>query len=183
MENNKELKIVVEGCVKGKRKHQKKLFELFYGKMMGVCLRYAKNNDEAKDMVQNGFIKVYAKLDIFNFSGSLEGWIRRIMVNTAIDHIRKNKNNPFSIEDDARFKNLEEDIPFDLEENENETKLKAEQAISAISKLSPAYKTVFNLYVIEGYTHKEIADYLNISEGTSKSNLAKAKQKLRLLLG
>lgn len=183
MENKQELKIIVEGCVKKKRKHQKKLFELFYGKMMGVCLRYAKDSDEAKDMVQNGFIKVFAKLEIYNFSGSLEGWIRRIMVNTAIDQIRKNKKDPFSIEDDARFKNLEEDVPFDVEETETETKLKAEQAIKAISELSPAYRTVFNLYVMEGYTHKEIADYLNISEGTSKSNLAKAKQKLRKLLG
>lgn len=183
MENKQELKIIVEGCVKKKRKYQKKLFELFYGKMMGVCLRYAKNSDEAKDMVQNGFIKVFAKLEVYNFSGSLEGWIRRIMVNTAIDQIRKNKKDPFSIDDDARFKNLEEDVPFDAEENETETKLKAEQAIKAISELSPAYRTVFNLYVMEGYTHKEIAEYLNISEGTSKSNLAKAKQKLRILLG
>ena len=183
MKDKQELKIIVEGCVNGKRKYQKKLFELFYGKMMGVCLRYAKNSDEAKDMVQNGFIKVYAKLNVYNFSGSLEGWIRRIMVNTAIDQIRKNKKDPFSIDDDARFKNLEEDIPFDVEETEMETKIKAEQAIKAISELSPAYKMVFNLYVIEGYTHKEIADYLNVSEGTSKSNLAKAKQKLRKVLG
>jgi len=183
VENKQELKIIVEGCVKGKRKYQKKLFELFYGKMMGVCLRYAKNSDEAKDMVQNGFIKVFAKLNVYNFSGSLEGWIRRIMVNTAIDQIRKNKKDPFSIDDDARFKNLEEDIPFDTEEAQKEIKIKAEKAIKAIRELSPAYQTVFNLYVIEGYTHKEIAEYLNISEGTSKSNLAKAKQKLRTLLG
>ena len=183
MENKQELKIIVEGCVNKKRKYQKKLFELFYGKMMGVCLRYAKNSDEAKDMVQNGFIKVFAKLEVYNFTGSLEGWIRRIMVNTAIDQIRKNKKDPFSIDDDARFKNLEEVIPFDVEETQKETKIKAEQAIKAISELSPAYKTVFNLYVMEGYSHKEIAEYLNISEGTSKSNLAKAKQKLRKLLG
>ena len=146
-------------------------------------MRYAKNSDEAQDMVQNGFIKVFAKLDVYNFTGSLEGWIRRIMVNTAIDQIRKNKRDPFSIEDDARIQNLEEDIPFDVEETEMETVIKAEKAIKAISELSPAYKMVFNLYVIEGYTHKEIAEYLNISEGTSKSNLAKAKQKLRTILG
>ena len=178
MENRAELEKIVDGCVKGKRKYQKQLFEMFYGKMMGVCMRYAKDRDEAQDMVQNGFIKIFKKLDVYNFEGSLEGWIRRIMVNTAIDQIRKNKRDPFAIEDDHRVQNIEEDIPFS-EEDEQHIKIKAEAAIEAISKLSPAYRTVFNMYVIEGYTHKEIAEYLGISEGTSKSNLAKAKQKLK----
>jgi RNA polymerase sigma-70 factor (ECF subfamily) len=129
-------------------------------------------------MVQNGFIKIFKKLDVYNFEGSLEGWIRRIMVNTAIDQIRKNKRDPFSIEDDQRIQNIEEEVPFS-EDDEEETKIHAEHAIRAISNLSPAYRTVFNMYVMEGFTHKEIAEYLRISEGTSKSNLAKAKQKLR----
>lgn len=145
---------------------------------MGVCMRYAKDRDEAQDMVQNGFIKIFNKLDVYNFEGSLEGWIRRIMINTAIDQIRKNKRDPFSIEDDSRIQNVEEDVPFTEEDNE-EVKIKAEYAIKAISSLSPAYRTVFNLYVIEGMSHKEIAEYLGISEGTSKSNLAKAKMKLK----
>ena len=85
-------------------------------------MRYAKNQDEAQDMVQNGFIKIFKKLDVYNFEGSLEGWIRRIMVNTAIDQIRKNKRDPFSIEDDQRVKNIEEDVPFS-EEDEQETKI------------------------------------------------------------
>ena len=178
MKTKEELRIIVNGCIKGKRKYQKQLFELFYGKMMGVCMRYAKDQDEAQDMVQNGFIKIFKKLDVYNFEGSLEGWIRRIMVNTAIDQIRKNKRDPFSIEDDQRVQNIEEDVPFS-EEDEYETKIQAEEAIKAISNLSPAYRTVFNMYVIEGFTHKEIAEYLGISEGTSKSNLAKAKQKLK----
>lgn len=155
---------------------------MFYGKMMAICYRYAKDSDEAQDMVQNGFIKVFKKLDVYNFDGSLEGWIRRIMVNTAIDQIRKNKRDPFAIEDEARLQNIEEEIPFDSDENEFYSKLKAETAIKAISELSPAYRMVFNMYVIEGFTHKEIAEYLDISEGTSKSNLAKAKQKLRAQL-
>jgi RNA polymerase sigma-70 factor (ECF subfamily) len=179
VKTEKELQNIVEGCTKGKRKSQQQLFELYYGKMLGVCMRYAKDNDEAQDMVQNGFIKVFKKIEVFNFTGSLEGWIRRIMANTAIDQIRKNKRDPFNIEDDAQFKNLEEDVPFEEEENEDEIKIKAELAIKAISELSPGYKAVFNLYVMEGYTHKEIAEYLGISEGTSKSNLAKAKEKLR----
>ncbi len=181
VESKEELQVIVSGCIKGKRKYQKRLFEMFYGKMMGVCMRYAKDQDEAQDMVQNGFIKIFKKLDVYNFEGSLEGWIRRIMVNTAIDQIRKNKRDPFSIEDDARVQNIEEDVPFS-EEDEYETKIQAEEAIKAISNLSPAYKTVFNMYVMEGFTHKEIAEYLGISEGTSKSNLAKAKQKLKAQL-
>ena len=96
--------------------------------------------------------------------------------------IRKNKRNPFAIEDENRVQNAEEDIPFAEEEDTFYTKLKAETAIKAISQLSPAYRMVFNMYVIEGFTHKEIAEYLGISEGTSKSNLAKAKQKLRTQL-
>lgn len=144
-------------------------------------MRYAKDKDEAQDMVQNGFIKIFKKLDVYNFEGSLEGWIRRIMVNTAIDQIRKNKRDPFSIEDEQRVQDVEDDVPFS-EEDDFYTKIKAEAAIKAISELSPAYRTVFNMYVIEGFTHKEIADYLGISEGTSKSNLAKAKQKLKSAL-
>jgi RNA polymerase sigma-70 factor (ECF subfamily) len=178
VEKTEDLKEVVEGCIRGKRKYQKILFEMFYGKMLAVCYRYAKDQDEAQDMVQNGFIKIFKKLDVYNFEGSLEGWIRRIMVNTAIDQIRKNKRDPFFIDDDQRIKNIEEEVPFS-EEDEYETKIKAETAIKAISELSPAYRLVFNMYVIEGFTHKEIANYLGISEGTSKSNLAKAKQKLR----
>ncbi len=182
VENKEELQEIVDGCIRGKRKFQKRLFEKYYGKMMAICYRYAKDSDEAQDMVQNGFIKVFKKLDVYNFEGSLEGWIRRIMVNTAIDQIRKNKRNPFLIEDEERVQNVEEDVPFSTEEDEFYSKLKAKTAIKAISELSPAYRMVFNMYVIEGFTHKEIADYLGISEGTSKSNLAKAKQKLRAQL-
>jgi RNA polymerase sigma-70 factor (ECF subfamily) len=182
VENKEELQEIVDGCIRGKRKFQKRLFEKYYGKMMAICYRYAKDSDEAQDMVQNGFIKVFKKLDVYNFEGSLEGWIRRIMVNTAIDQIRKNKRNPFLIEDEDRVQNIEEDVPFSTEEDEFYSKLKAKTAIKAISELSPAYRMVFNMYVIEGFTHKEIADYLGISEGTSKSNLAKAKQKLRAQL-
>ena len=174
---------IVKSCVKGDRKAQKELYEMFYSKMMGVCYRYTNNAEDARDILQDGFVKVYSNLKKYNFKGSLEGWIRRIMVNTAIDQIRKNKRDPFSIEDDARIQNIEEEIPFEVEESNSETLIKAEKAVKAIGELSPAYKMVFNLYVIEGYTHKEIAEYLGISEGTSKSNLAKAKLRLRTILG
>ena len=144
-------------------------------------MRYARDEDEAQDMVQNGFIKVFDKLEVYNFTGSFEGWVRRIMVNTAIDFIRKHKNKTYSLEDDASIVGESED-GIVLEEEVSELNFKAEKAIEAISRLSAGYKMVFNLYVMEGYTHKEIAEYVGISEGTSKSNLAKAKQKLRALL-
>ena len=164
VENKEELQKIVAGCVKGKARYQKKLFEMFYGKMMGVCMRYSRDQDQAQDIVQTGFIKIFKKIEVYNFKGSLEGWIRRIMVNTAIDHIRKNKRDPFSIEDDARIEDVEGE-DFFAYEKEEETKIKADVAMKAISKLSPAYRTVFNMYVIEGFTHKEIAEYLGVSEG------------------
>ncbi|MFK8045540.1 MAG: RNA polymerase sigma factor [Crocinitomicaceae bacterium] len=181
MESNEELQNIIKGCIKGKRKCQRQLFEKYYGKMKGVCMRYARDGDEAQDMVQNGFIKVFDKLEVYNFTGSFEGWVRRIMVNTAIDYIRKHKNNTYSLEDESSLPGESED-GIVLDEEVNELNFKAEKAIEAISRLSAGYKMVFNLYVMEGYTHKEIAEYLGITEGTSKSNLAKAKQKLRALL-
>lgn len=182
MENNKELQNIIEGCKKGKRKYQKMLFEKYYGKMKGVCMRYSRDEDEAQDMVQNGFIKVFDKLSVYNFTGSFEGWVRRIMVNTAIDLIRKNKNNTYAIEDESIISDEFEENGMILEEEIDERNLKAKMAVDAISELSAGYKMVFNLYIMEGYTHKEIGEYLGISEGTSKSNLAKAKQKLRSIL-
>ena len=182
MEKNNELRNIIEGCKKGKRKYQKQLFEKYYGKMMGVCLRYARDEDEAQDMVQNGFIKVFNKLEVYNYTGSFEGWVRRIMVNTAIDLIRKNKNNTYALEEETIIPASTEEDGIVLEEEQIELNIKAKKAVEAIGQLSAGYKMVFNLYVIEGYTHKEIAEYLGISEGTSKSNLAKAKQKLRALL-
>jgi RNA polymerase sigma factor (sigma-70 family) len=181
VENSQELQNIIKGCIQGKRKYQKLLFEKYYGKMKGVCMRYARDEDEAQDMVQNGFIKVFDKLAVYNFTGSFEGWVRRIMVNTAIDFIRKHKNNTYSLENEMTIQSESEDGII-LNEELNELNFKAEKAIKAISELSAGYKMVFNLYVIEGYTHKEIAEYIGISEGTSKSNLAKAKQKLRALL-
>lgn len=178
-----ELYKLLDGCVKNDRKSQKRLFELQYGKLLPVCLRYVKDMDEAKDVLQLGFIKIFEKMHTFTKDGSLEGWMRRIVVNTAIDHIRKSKNDPLSMEDDyirLQANQKAEEIDFSFEESI--TKLKAEEAKEAINQLTPAYKTVFTLYVIENYTHKEIAEMLNVSEGTSKSNLAKAKQNLRAIL-
>jgi RNA polymerase sigma-70 factor (ECF subfamily) len=136
--------------------------------------------DEAKDVLQDGFIKLFDKIDRYNFQGSFEGWMRRMFVNTSIDAIRKKKRNPFKINDESRVSEEFSD-EFGSENNEL-TAIKASVAMEAVQTLSPAYRAVFNLYVVENYTHKEIGEILGVSEGTSKSNLAKAKQKLRSIL-
>jgi RNA polymerase sigma factor (sigma-70 family) len=169
---------IVKKCVKGDRKAQQELYKMYYSKMMGVCYRYTKNSEDAKDIIQDGFVKVYSNLNKYNFKGSLEGWIRRIMVNTAIDHFRKHKD-IFFVDDENGYV-LENSK---VESSDSIYSQFGENVImEAIQSLSPAYKTVFNLNVIEGYQHKEIAEKLNISEGTSKSNLAKAKMNLKKIL-
>lgn len=136
--------------------------------MFGVCLRYAKNSDEAKDMLQDGFIKVYRSIEQFNFKGSFEGWVRRIIVNTALEKIRAQRDIFFRIDSDI-------DIPDLPVEDDSMDNISMNDLLNMIKDLSPRYKTVFNLYVIEGYSHKEIAGMLDIEEGTSKSNLARAR--------
>ncbi len=172
------LEIIVKQCVKGDRKAQQELYKTFYSKMMGVCYRYTNNAEDARDILQDGFVKVYTNLKKYNFQGSLEGWIRRIMVNTAIDHFRKGKNMLIvDDEDDYILENSKVESADHIYSQFGERDI-----IDAIQSLSPAYKAVFNLYVIEGYQHNEIATQLNISEGTSKSNLAKAKRNLKKIL-
>jgi RNA polymerase sigma factor (sigma-70 family) len=181
LEQQDNLKRIVEGCLKGERRSQERLFTMFYGKMMAVSMRYIGERDSAQEVLQVSFLKVFDKLEHFDFSGSLEGWMRRIVSNTAIDHIRKSKNNPFLTDKDNDFKSMAAD-PMQEKEILEHNQLKAQLAHEAIAKLSPAYRTVFNLYVMEERSHKEIAEMLGISEGTSKSNLSKAKMNLQRLL-
>jgi len=176
-----ELKELIEACVRKERKAQHTFFKLYYGKMLTVCLRYIKDRDSALEVVQDGFIKVFDKLDLFDFRGSIEGWMRRIFSNTAIDAIRKAKRNPFLSDQDNDFKTPAENAMEEKEDLEA-LQLKYEVAMDCIDRLSPAYRTVFNMYVFEEYSHKEIADILGISEGTSKSNLAKARMNLQKML-
>ena len=181
MENQNHLREIVEGCIRGERRSQEALFKQFYGKMMVVCLRYMTDRDTAQEILQEAFLKVFDKLEVFDFKGSLEGWVRRIVANTAIDALRKAKRNPFLSDRDTDFKQAGRDELVEREELDL-IDLKAELAMGAIAKLSPAYRTVFNLFVLEDYTHKEIAELLGIYEGTSKSNLAKAKMNLQRIL-
>lgn len=181
VENKEHLKVLIEGCLKNDRRSQEKLFKLYYGKMLGVCMRYSNDRDSAEEVLQEGFIKIFEKLERFDYKGSFEGWIRRIMANTAIDHIRKSKKDPILSDNDEDFK-LGSENPVVAKEDLEFVGIKAEIALDAVRNLSPAYRAVFNLYVMEEYTHKEIAEILNISEGTSKSNLSKAKLNLQKIL-
>ncbi len=169
---------IIKGCLKNDRASQKALYETFYSKMLGVCLRYSKSSDEAKDILHEGFLKIFNSLKSFNNKGSFEGWVRRIMVNTAIDHLRKNKQNYLIVSTvyaNEKASNMAEEINDD----ELVLHINQEEILKAVQELTPAYRTVFNLYVIEEYTHREIAELLDISEGTSKSNLSKAKFNLK----
>ena len=176
--SEQELTIIVEKCKKQDRLSQRKIYEMFYGKMMAVCLRYARNSDDAKDILQDGFIKAFNKIDRYSFEGSFEGWLKRIIVNTAIDSYRRKKRE-VTIADDSLIK---DDAIIDDEVTNKYEGLSINDIVDAMQQLSPGYRSVFNLYVMEGLTHKEIAETLNVSEGTSKSNFAKAKSNIKKIL-
>jgi RNA polymerase sigma-70 factor (ECF subfamily) len=163
-----------EGCVKNERKYQQMLYNMFSAKMFAVCLRYANEYNSAQDLLQEGFVKVFKNIEKFRGEGSFEGWIRRIFVNTAIEHYRKQVNLYALHDSEARGYEY-------YEENALET-LKHEDILKMIQKLSDGYRTVFNLYVVEGFSHKEIGDMMGISEGTSKSQLARARYLLQKMI-
>lgn len=163
---------LLEGCKLGERKAQELLYKTLASKMMGVCMRYAKDRFEAEDILQTAFVKVFQKVSAFrNDGGSFEGWIRRIMVNTAIEAYRKN-HRMMNVLDIDEVHDLPQSA-FDM--NGLETK----DLFKLIDQLSGGYRLVFNMYVIEGFSHKEIATELGITEGASKSQLSRAKAVLR----
>lgn len=135
--------------------------------MYGVCLRYSRDSSEAEDNLQEGFIRVFTRLDQFGFKGSFEGWMRRVMVNTALEKFRK-KNQLYPVENMTIY----EDVSVT---DDTISGISADDLLKMVQKLPPRYRMVFNLYVIEGYTHQEIGVMMNISEGTSKSNLSRAR--------
>lgn len=182
IEDSEKLKAIVDGCLRNDRKCQKMIFEMYYGKMMSACLRYITDRDEAQDVLQDGFIKVFNSIAKFDFNGSFEGWVRRIIVNTAIDYIRKKKKDIFQVTDHEFIMNNYSEEADEKEDDNIYLSLKNQEIVDAIKELSPAYRTVFSMYVIDGYSHQQIAEMLNINIGTSKSNLAKARQNLQKLL-
>ena len=165
---------VVKGCIREDRHCQKLLYERFYGGMLSVCMRYTSDREEARDILHEGFIKVYRNLGRFKQGTNLGAWIRRIMINTAIDHFRRNAKAPNFVEINQAV--------HEAGINDVVSEMSAEEILKLVQRLSPAYRMVFNLYVIEGYAHKEVGKLLGISEGTSKSNLAKARAKLQEMI-
>lgn len=174
VQSNSEEARLIAGCLAEERWAQKQLYEKHYGKMMGICLRYSNNQEDAKDILNEGFIKVFRYLQRYKVGTSLEGWIRRIMINTSIDYYRKAiRHRTEDLEQAEQSPSIDED-PI--------CKYSAKEILSIIQQLPPSYRMVFNLFAIEGYTHKEIAEQLDISESTSRSNLVKARTKLKALL-
>lgn len=166
---------LVTGCIAKNQAAQRLLFDRFSRKMMGVCLRYANRSEEAEDMLQNGFIKIFNKIDTFRREGALEGWIRRIIVNECLSYLRATKM--------LKLNKSIDDVEFALPHGNPITeKINTQDLLKIIHKLPVGFRTVFNMYAIEGYSHKEIAEQLEISEGTSKSQYSRAKQHLQNML-
>jgi RNA polymerase sigma-70 factor (ECF subfamily) len=168
---NYEESDLITACIRKERWAQKVLYEEHYPKMMGVCLRYASNQDEALDILHEGFIKVFKNMHRYEPGTSLSSWIRRIMVNTAIDYYRKMVR--------RRTEDIDTVYHVGTDDADALSQMTEQEILQAIQNLTPAYRAVFNLYVIEGYSHKEIADLLDITESTSRSNLVKARVKLQ----
>ncbi len=158
---------IIESCKKGELKGQEALYKMFSEKMFGVCRYYTKDYTEAEDVLHEGFMKVFKKAGQFQGKGSFEGWMRRIFINTALERYRK-QNILYTVEDYEEF--IE-----DTDYQDAISDLTMKDLFGIIQELPPRYKMVFNLYAIEGYPHKDIAEKLGISEGTSKSNLARAR--------
>jgi RNA polymerase sigma-70 factor (ECF subfamily) len=168
---------IIEGCVRGDSKCQRIVYEKFYGRMLGACMRYAKDREEARDILQDGFLKVFTNIKLYAGSGSFEGWVRKVIINTALDYIRKSKQ----LIQYANSDYVEENAEEIKEENDNEEylNLSTNDIMKAVQQLPASYRTVFNMFVVDGFSHQEIADQLGINIGTSKSNLAKAKIHLK----
>ena len=176
-----ELRPYIEACQLGERRAQRFIFERYYRLMFGVCLRYMSDPDSVQDIVQEGFLKMFNNIEGYTFKGSFEGWMRRIMVNTAIDAIRRRNAAGWVLGDEESFEPADDDGEWEMEEEED-VKFTVHDVLDAMEHLTPMYRAVFNLYVFDNLGHQEISDRLGISVGTSKSNLAKARRNLRVLL-
>jgi len=166
---------IIEGCIAGERKTQKLLYDRYSPTMLGICLRYSKSSEEAEDIMQDGFIKVFKYIESFRRQGSFEGWIKRIMVNTALNYYHKSRKNLHkNIEDinENKILDLDDGPPKKLPFTQMEM-------LEAIRSLPEGYGVIFNLYVFEKYKHREIAEMLKISVNTSKSQLSKARNYLQ----
>ena len=181
MLSEQELEIHIRGCALNKRESQKKIYSSFYGYAMSICHRYTNHEEDATEILNDGFLKVF--VEIYRFKpaytdtiNSFKGWVRKIMIYTAIDHFRKNIKHRMTTELNETYMHLPDGDEDAL------SKISHEEIINAIKFLTPGYRTVLNLFIIEGFSHDEIAKELGISVGTSKSNLAKARKQLQKIL-
>lgn len=166
---------LIQACLQNDRNAQRKLYNAYAGKMLVVCMRYVQNQAEAEDILQEGFIKVFQNLDKFRADSTLWAWIKRIMINTAINQIRSQQH----------FQNMDDVQEYENQVSDNQSGIEAihfQELIEMIQKLPKGCQTVFNLFAVEGYKHQEIAQLLNITEGTSKSQYSRAKTILQGIL-
>ena len=175
-----ELRPYIEACRLGERRAQRFIFERYYRLMFGVCLRYMSDQDSVQDVVQEGFLKVFNNIGGYTFKGSFEGWMRRIMVNTAIDAIRRRNAAGWVLGEEASFEPVDEETGWE-EDEEVDATFNVHDVLEAMEQLTPVYRAVFNLYVFDNLGHQG-ASRLGISVGTSKSNLAKARRNIRNIL-
>jgi RNA polymerase sigma-70 factor (ECF subfamily) len=165
---------IISGSLKGHAMAQKALIRMFLGYSKSICLRYAANMQEAEEIVNDGFLKVFNNLERYDPSKPFKAWLRSIFTNTAIDHYRKNLKYTLHVNElDENLEDLNEAIL---------TRISAKEILTLVQQLPTSFRLVFTLYVLDGYTHKEVADLLNIKEGTSKSNLQDARKKLQLMI-
>lgn len=166
---------LLQGCLQNDPTAQKELYQRYSSKMLSVCYRFAQNREDAEDMLQEGFIKVFSQIHTFRAQGAFEGWVRRILVHTCINHLKRNKkfNESVDIIHAAGLQIREESVPSIVQ---------AKQVVECIRLLPAGYRTVLNLYAIEGYSHKEIATVLDIEESTSRSQYTRARQMLEDIL-
>ena len=175
-EHTLNLGLILAGCQQGNRSSQEKLYQYFHPYGMSISLRYAKNRMEAREILNESFLKVFTKLDQYDKDQPFQFWLRRIIINTAIDYYRRQQKEMLFADIDMAL-HLADDTHYNIEIDP------AMDTLPIIQQLPPAYRMVFNLYVMEGYNHQEIAEQLGISVNTSKSNLARAKQKLKEMIG
>lgn len=173
---------LIEGCQKGKRKAQSQLYNQYCGAMLAIAMRYCENRTEAEDALQDAFVNIFKRIKDFEgrHEGSLTAWIKTIVINSALSLNRKNKKHNYS--EDISEMRIADPGSNSIEED-NSDEAKRERIMNAVQELPAGYRAVFNLYVMEGYSHKEIADILDVSENTSKSQLSKARKYLKAYLG
>ena len=156
---------LIKQCAKNDRRAQKEIYQLFSGKLFSICLKYSKNKQEAQDNFQDGFVLIFEKIGQFKFKGSFEGWLKRVMINTIL--LKYRKRTVLNI--------VTEEIPDEVIVDIDDDEISLDFLLNLIQGLPDRYRMVFNLYVLDGHSHKEISKMLQIAEGTSKSNLARAR--------